>query len=100
VSSILTHVRKGRILDVFAIENGMAEVMEGEVLETSPLAGKTLSEGTIPDGVGIGAIIRDNVVLKPTPDLVIRNKDRVVLSAEKSDLKYVEQLFRVSLDYF
>jgi trk system potassium uptake protein TrkA len=100
VSSILTHVRKGRILDVFAIENGMAEVMEGEVLETSPLSGKTLSESSLPDGVAIGAIIRDNVVMKPTPELVIRNKDRIVLSAEKSDLKYVEQLFRVSLDYF
>lgn len=100
VSSILTHVRKGRILDVFAIENGMAEVMEGEVLETSPLAGKTISESAIPDGVAIGAIIRDNIVLKPTPELVIRNRDRIVLSAEKADLKFVEQLFRVSLDYF
>ena len=100
VSSILTHVRKGRILDVFAIENGMAEVMEAEVLETSPLAGKALSEGMIPDGVAIGAIIRDNVVIKPSPELIIRNHDRIVLSAEKSDLKFVEQLFRVSLDYF
>lgn len=100
VSSILTHVRKGRILDVFEVENGKAEVMEGEVLETSPLAGKSLSQSSIPEGVAIGAIIRDNTVLKPSADLVIRNKDRIVLLAEKSDLKSVEQLFRVSLDYF
>ncbi|NNC37596.1 MAG: Trk system potassium transporter TrkA [Acidimicrobiales bacterium] len=100
VSSILTHVRKGRILDVFAIENGLAEVMEGEVLETSPMSGKSLADSAIPDGVAIGAIIRDNVVLKPKPELIIRNRDRIVLSAEKSDLKFVEQLFRVSLDYF
>ena len=100
VSSILTHVRKGRILDVFAIENGKAEVMEGEVLETSPLSGKTLGQSDIPNGVAIGAIIRDSKVIKPTDDTIIRTKDRVVLLAEKSELKAVEQLFRVSLDYF
>jgi trk system potassium uptake protein TrkA len=59
-----------------------------------------LSQSSIPEGVAIGAIIRDNTVLKPSADLVIRNKDRIVLLAEKSDLKSVEQLFRVSLDYF
>jgi trk system potassium uptake protein TrkA len=100
VSSILTHVRKGRILDVFAIEDGQAEVMEGEVLETSPLAGKSLSEGGIPDGIAVGAILRDGSIIKPSPELIIRNKDRIVLLAEKSALKSVEQLFRVSLDYF
>jgi len=100
VSSILTHVRKGRILDVFAIENGKAEVLEGEVLETSPLSGKSLAQNAIPDGVAIGAVIRGNNVIKPNPDLVIKTKDRIVILAEKSDLKTVEQLFRVSLDYF
>ncbi len=100
VSSILRHVRKGRIIDVFAIEAGAAEVMEGEVLDTSPLAGKTLREASIPDGIAIGAIYRDGKVLKPDPDLAIKSRDRIVLLAEKQALKHVEQLFRVSADYF
>jgi len=100
VSSILRHVRKGRILDVFALEGGAAEVMEGEVLDTSPLSGKTLEEASIPDGIVIGAIIRDGIVLQPSPDLVIHTRDRIVLLADISALKHVELLFRVSADYF
>ena len=100
VSSILRHVRKGRILDVFAIGDGAAEVMEGEVLETSPLAGKTIKEAAIPEGIAIGAIIRDGKVIKPNDDARINTRDHVVLFAEKDALKHVEQLFRVSADYF
>jgi len=100
VSSILRHVRKGRILDVFALEGGAAEVMEGEVLDTSPLAGKTLEEAAIPEDIVVGAIIRAGNVLKPTPDLTILTRDHVVLLADKSALKHVENLFRVSADYF
>ena len=100
VSSILRHVRKGRILDVFAIGDGAAEVMEGEVLETSPLAGKTIKDAAIPEGIAIGAIIRDGKVIKPSDDARINTRDHVVLFAEKDALKHVEQLFRVSADYF
>ncbi|MCF6221535.1 MAG: Trk system potassium transporter TrkA [Robiginitomaculum sp.] len=100
VSSILRHVRKGRILDVFALEGGSAEVMEGEVLDTSPLSGKTLEEADIPDGIVIGAVIRNGNVMQPTPDLTIQTRDHVVLLADISALTHVEHLFRVSADYF
>lgn len=100
VSSILRHVRRGRILDVFSIEEGAAEVMEGEVLETSPLAGKKLMDADIGEGIAIGAVIHNGQVLYPKPELVIRPGDRIVLLAELAALKTVEQLFRVSMDYF
>jgi len=100
VSSILRHVRRGRILDVFSIDEGSAEVMEGEVLETSPLSGKRIDSVEIGEGIAIGAIIHDGRVLFPTPDVVVRPGDRLVLLAERGALKTVEQLFRVSMDYF
>ena len=100
VSSILRHVRRGRILDVFSIDEGSAEVMEGEVLETSPLAGKTLESVEIGEGISIGAVIHDGHVVFPSPDLVVKPGDRLVLLAERGALKTVEQLFRVSMDYF
>jgi trk system potassium uptake protein TrkA len=100
VSSILRHVRKGRILDVFAIEEGAAEVMEGEILETSPLSGKTMSTANFPDGIAVGALIRDDKVIIPNGDTHMKNHDRIVLLVEKASLKHVEQLFRVSADYF
>ncbi len=100
VSSILRHVRKGRILDVFTLKAGAAEVVEGEVLDTSPLAGKLLSEADIPDGIVIGAVIRGTEVLKPKPGLSLQTRDHVVLLADKQALGRVENLFRVSADYF
>lgn len=100
VSSILRHMRRGRIVDLYSIENGAAEVMEGEVMETSPLAGKPLSHDDIPDGINVGAVVREGKVLFPDHDLIIRSGDRLVLLAERDSLKDVEKLFRVSLDYF
>ncbi|MGB0906291.1 MAG: Trk system potassium transporter TrkA [Maricaulaceae bacterium] len=100
VSSILRHVRRGRILDVFSIAEGLAEIMEGEVLETSPLAGKTLQQTELGSGIAIGAIIHNGEVVMPDPERVIKPGDHLVLLAEHSALKDVEQLFRVRMDYF
>ena len=100
VSSILRHVRRGRILDVHTLEGGGAEVMEGEVLETSPLAGKPVSFAEDRDGVSIGALVRGVDILLPQPDMVIRPGDRVIMLAESDALASAEQLFRVSMDYF
>lgn len=100
ISSILRHVRRGRILDVYSLEQGRAEIMEGEVLDTSPLAGKPLREVGLIDGIAMGAIIHQGRVMFPTPDTVIKTGDRVVLLAEKSAMKDIEQMFRVSTDYF
>jgi trk system potassium uptake protein TrkA len=99
VSSILRHVRRGRILDVYTVADGGAEVMEGEVLETSPLSGKSLSEFEL-DGIVVGAIIHNERVIPPTADHVIKPGDRIVLLAESGSLKDVEKMFRVSMDYF
>ena len=100
VSSILRHVRRGRILDVYTLEHGGAEVIEGEVMETSPMTGKALKDVGFSDGVAIGAVIHEGRVLLPDPELVIRQGNRLVLLAEKSTLKDVEAMFRVSAEYF
>jgi trk system potassium uptake protein TrkA len=100
ISSILRHVRRGRILDVYSLEHGGAEVMEGEVLETSPLSGKALRDADLPEDITIGAVIQEGVVKFPEPDLVIKQGDKIVLLAEKSAMKAIEALFRVSSDYF
>ena len=100
VSSILRHVRRGRILDVYVLDQGSAEVLEGEVLETSIFAGKTLAEADIQDGVSIGAIVRDGVVLMPKGSLMLKEGDRIVLMAERSALKDIEALFRVGVELY
>jgi len=100
VSSILRHVRRGRILDVYALDQGGAEVLEGEVLETSVFAGKTLAEAAVGDGVAIGAIVRDGLVMMPEPTLLLKEGDRVILLAERSALREIEALFRVGVELY
>lgn len=100
ISSILRHVRRGRILEVYSLENGGAEVIEGEVLDTSPMAGKALRDVNLGEGVAIGAVISGADVLFPTQDLVLRPGNRVVLLAEKGALDEIVTMFRVSSDYY
>jgi trk system potassium uptake protein TrkA len=100
VSTILRHVRRGRIRGVYSLRDNEAEVVEAEALETSTLVGKPLREADLPDGVRVGAVLRGGKVLKPDGDMRIEPHDRVVMFALADAVHDVEQMFRVSLDYF
>jgi trk system potassium uptake protein len=100
VSSVLQHVRRGRIKSVHSIRDGEAEVYEAEALETSPLVGQPLREVRLPGGMLVGAVVRGDEVIMPRGGTVIRAGDRVVLAARAALVKKVEKLFAVRLDYF
>jgi trk system potassium uptake protein TrkA len=100
ISRILQHVRRGRIRGVYSLQNGAAEVIEADALDTSPLVGKPLRELDLPDGLRIGAILHGDTFIKPTGDCVIRPKDRVVMLALNERVPEVEQMFRVSIEFF
>ncbi|MCO5065932.1 MAG: Trk system potassium transporter TrkA [Rhizobiaceae bacterium] len=100
ISRVLQHVRRGRIRAVHSVDKGAAEIIEAEALDTSPLVGSPLAELDLPEGMRIGAIYRDGSVLKPNGSLRIKAKDRVVIFCLAKAVKDVEQLFRVSLEFF
>lgn len=100
VSRILQHVRRGRIRAVQSVHNGDAEIIEAEALDTAPVVGQTLRELGLVQGVRIGGILRDGEVVMPTGDVEIRARDRVVVFATAEHVREVEQLFRVSLEFF
>jgi trk system potassium uptake protein TrkA len=100
ISRILQHVRRGRIRAVHSIQRGAAEIIEAEALETSPLVGPPLRDLELPDGIRIGAIVRDGKPLTPDGSLKIKPKDRIVMFAMAQAVKQVEQMFRVSLEFF
>jgi trk system potassium uptake protein TrkA len=100
VSKILQYVRRGRIRGVHSIQDGEAEVIEAEALETSSLVGRPLRELDLPDGIRIGAIYRDGKVLAPAGSTEIVAKDRVIIFATAERVRQVEQMFRVSLEFF
>ncbi|MDH6234682.1 trk system potassium uptake protein TrkA [Mesorhizobium soli] len=100
ISRVLQHVRRGRIRAVHSVQRGAAEIIEAEALETSPLVGSNLSDLDLPDGMRIGAIYRDGQVIKPNGQSRIKPKDRVVIFALAHAVRHVEQMFRVSLEFF
>ncbi len=100
VSKILRHVRRGRIQGVYSLFDGAAELLEAEALETSTLVGKPLKEVEFSDGVRIGAIIRGGTAIMPTGATRVEAGDLVIVFAIAAKVRQVEQMFRVSLDFF
>ncbi len=100
ISKVLQHVRRGRIRAVHSVQGGAAEVIEAEALETSPLVGRPLRDLDLPASVRIGGVYRDGEFVKPDGALRIKPKDRVVMFALADSVKQVEQMFRVSLEFF
>ena len=97
---MLRHVRRGRIRGVYTLGNGAAEILEAEALETSTLVGKPLREFKLPPGIRIGAIVRGSQSIMPTGDTIVRAGDFVIVFALAASLRQVEQMFRVSIDFF
>ena len=81
VSSILQHIRRGRIHSVHTLREDFGELIEAEALETSELVGKPLKEINLPGGVMLGAIVRDGEMICPGGSTIVEPKDRVVLFA-------------------
>jgi trk system potassium uptake protein TrkA len=100
VSTILQHVRRGRIHAVHTLREEFGELIEAEAMETSPLVGLPLNAAKLPSSVLVGALVRDGQVIIPRGNTVIQAKDRVVLFAAKDAIRSVEKMFSVRLEYF
>ncbi|NUB43195.1 Trk system potassium transporter TrkA [Fertoebacter nigrum] len=100
VSSILRHIRHGRVREIYSIGDAEAEVIEAQVLGTSPLAGRHIRDIEFPEGVLVGAVMKGDKVLKPTGDLRVEEGDIIALFSMAKDVPEVERLLQVSIDFF
>ncbi len=100
VSSILRHIRHGKVRGVYSIGDAEAEMIEAQVLSTSPLAGRLVRDVEFPEGVLVGAIMKGDRVLKPAGDLRIDAGDVIAIFAMTKDVPELERLLQVSIDFF
>ena len=100
VSSILEHVRRGRIRDVHPVIEDLGEVLEAEALPSSLLVGKPLRLAKIPKGIAVGGVLRDGRVITARGDTVIESGDTVVIFAARGKITQLEKLLSVRLDIF
>ncbi len=85
---------------VYSIGDAEAEVIEAQVLSTSPIAGQLIRDIDFPEGVLVGAVRSEGQVVKPTGGTRIEEGDVIVLFALAADVPEVERLFQVSIDFF
>ena len=100
VSSILRHIRHGRVRAIYSIGDAEAEVIEAQVLSTSPIAGRLVREIEFPEGVLMGALMKGEKVVKPTGDTRVDEGDVIALFCMSEDVPEVERLLQVSIDFF
>ncbi|GJL84805.1 MAG: Trk system potassium transport protein TrkA [Micavibrio sp.] len=100
VATIMQHVRRGRIKGLHNLRDGFAEVVEAEVSETSSIANSSIKELNLPQDVIIGAVVREDEVIMPGPETVIKPDDLVVILASREQVQHVEKMFSVQVDLF
>ncbi len=89
--TILRYVRRGDILSLTAIADAKAEIIEGRILKTSPLAGKTLEKAQ-PKASIVGAIIRGEKVTIPSGADTIMEDDKLIIFTLRESIKEVEKI--------
>jgi trk system potassium uptake protein TrkA len=85
---------------IYSIGDAEAEVIEAQVLSSSPLAGRQIRDIEFPEGVLVGMILRGEKVLKPTGTLRIEEGDVIAIFALAKDVPEVERLLQVSIEFF
>ena len=100
VSTVLSFVRSGSVVEINSILDGFGEVLEFQVHATSTAAGQALGDLKLPEGVVIGALIRaDGSFERGANDSRIAVKDRVVLFVPAQHIAKVEKTFAVSVSF-
>lgn len=100
ISALSSYVRKGDIVKVTSIKQGLAEGIEviahGDS-ESSKVVGRKIKELKLPQGAIVGAIVRNNQVLIAHKNTEIQPEDRVILCInDKKQISEIEKLFQVS----
>ncbi len=100
VSSILRHIRRGKINGVHSIMDGTAEIIEAQIHKDSQLLGKVVGHLSLPNNVQLGAILRNHQLILPGETDVIHERDDVIMVSMADSVKQVEQYFSTETKYF
>lgn len=92
-SEIVRFIQGGRLLSLFLLLNGKAEVVELIVPEGSRVVGKSLAKCGLPKNIIVGAILRNGEAIIPEGTEKLLAEDRLVVFAMGYSLRTVEKLF-------
>ena len=99
-SSVLRHLRRGRILFLYALPHGGGEVFVAELLERgSSLLGRPLRALDLPHELRLGAVIRDGQFITPRGSTELELGDTLIFYAEAGARRRVESLLSVQFGF-
>ena len=104
IGSLLTHVRRGDMVNVHSLRRGAAEAIEAIAHgdeNSSRVVGKAIGDIDLPEGTTIGAIVRGDEVLIAHDHVIIETDDHIILFlVDKRRIRDVERLFQVGITFF
>ncbi len=100
VAQIMQHVRRGRIKGLHNLRDGFAEVIEAEISDTTTIVNTAIADLELPPEVIVGAVVRNEKVIMPSPELVLLPDDHVIILASQAQAQEVEKMFSVQVDLF
>ena len=104
IGSLLTHVRRGDVVNVHSLRRGAAEAIEAIAhgdSRSSKVVGKAIEDIDLPEGTTIGAVVRGEKVMIAHDDIVIEPDDHVIMFlTDKRRVADVERLFQVGFTFF
>ncbi len=100
VSSILRHVRHGRVRRIYSIGDSEAEVIEAQVLSSSPICDQRIRDIDFPEGALVGALMKKGEIIRPRGATLVEEGDIIAIFALAEDVPEVERLVQVSVEHF
>ncbi|MCW0209575.1 Trk system potassium transporter TrkA [Achromobacter veterisilvae] len=104
MSELLRHVRRGDVVAVHRLRQGVAEALEAIAhgdRSTSKVVGRSVGQISLPKGASIGALVREDEIILPDADTVIESDDHVIVFVpSRRQMPRVEKLFQVSASFF
>jgi trk system potassium uptake protein TrkA len=104
ISALLTHIRRGDIVNVYSLRRGAAEAIEAIAHgdeKTSKVVGREIREIKLPPGTTIGAIVRaDEVIIAHSITKIEANDHVILFLVDKKFIGNVEKLFQPSAFFF
>jgi trk system potassium uptake protein TrkA len=92
ISTLLRQLRPRSVAGVYAIRDDIGEIVEAVAQRGSPLVAKPLNGVDVPDGMLLGAVVRDGRMLAPTGGTQVEPGDRIIALVNGAALEAAEAL--------
>ena len=74
--------------------------MNSKILPTTKFADKKISDLTMPEGIVIGGIVRNNELIFTDENTVLQVKDKLIIFSIPSSIKDIEKYSEVNIEFF